>query len=79
MVSFMNCPRMFVPDTVWNFSAMHEGYRKERFALPAAGQQPKKYLEMCAVYDSEYAHYQILKADDDRRAREIGKLGGLRF
>lgn len=77
VTSFMNCPRMFIPETVWNFGEMHSGYQKKRFALPAVGNQPKKYLEMCRIYEASFPHFQYMRDDDDRRAAQMRQIGSL--
>lgn len=74
VVSYMNCPSMFIPVTVMHFWDVYKGYTKQRAALPALRDQPRKYLEACDIYEYWFAHFQIEKAKDDERKARIQSL-----
>lgn len=74
IVSFMNCPRFFIPESVLNFYDAYKGYKNARFTLPTESRQPRKYLSMCDIYESAFNESQARRSDDDRRQTEINKM-----
>lgn len=74
-VSFMNCPSHFIPEWVWSFWDVYKGYHRNRYQMPTFNEQPRKYVQACDLYESGLAHFQMLKADDDRVAAQSRGLG----
>lgn len=79
IISYHNCPQMFIPQTVFNFYKVYKGYQRNRFSIPLESNQPHKYLSMCDAYEHSLQNFQSIKNEEAQRQQEINKLNGMRF
>lgn len=77
VVSYFNCPSLFIPESVTNFWQAYKGYTKNRFSIPTHDAQPAKYIQACDIYEYWKGHFSYLKSEDDARQAKVNALSGL--
>lgn len=74
IVKYMNCPSMFLPQSVLNFDSVLDTF-KEIAARPLIQDIPTRYLKMFNVYRVWKSKYARLARERAEIAANVGAIG----